>query len=143
VVVDVKPAPPSAAPPSYAVDGTPVRPAVPPSSASVPSPAPAAAGDSCECVVKGTIEARSDKRIPESLRVTVWLADRPASRDSVELFMGSPRPFEMRAPCGAHRLALQVEPRLQRYSPGPPEAFAGFTCDRTRPSQWRLALNVK
>ncbi len=106
-------------------------------------PAVSAPAESCECVIKGTVEARSDRRIPEYLRISVWLGDRPASRDSVELFMGSPRPFEMRAPCGSHQLQLRVEPRLQHYALRPPEAFQRFTCVRERPSQWQLVLVVR
>ncbi len=108
-----------------------------------PVAAPPVASDTCACVVKGTLEARSERRIPEYLKITLWIDDHPASRDSVELFMGVPRPFEMLAPCGPHRLAMHVEPRLQRYVAGPPAAFAGFTCVPSRPSQWRLVLQVK
>jgi hypothetical protein len=103
--------------------------------------APARGGD-CACTIQGTIEARSERRIPEYLKVRVWVADRPAAADSVELFMGSPRPFAMRVPCGTHRLELVVEPRLNRFAVGPPEAFADFRCGSERPSQWRLVLEV-
>lgn len=72
-----------------------------------------AAGDSsaprgCSCVVNGTVEVRSERPLGSSLRVIVRVVDAPARADTVTLFMGSPRPFDLgRLPCGTHRLEVR------------------------------------
>jgi hypothetical protein len=114
----------------------------PPPAIRAPQPEPPDP-DTCGCVIRGTVEARSERRIPEYLRVTLWLAAAQAVRDSVELFMGSPRQFELRAPCGRHRIDMLVEPRLTRYTPRPSEAFRTFECGPDRPTQWRIVLHVR
>jgi len=72
------------------------------------APAVGPAPKVCECRVKGTVEVRSDRALPGTLRVVVSLADAPAIRDTVDLFMGPPRPFDLgRVPCGIHRLGIE------------------------------------
>lgn len=51
----------------------------------------------CECRIRGTVELHPDHLLTERLQVFVSLAQSSAVRDTVELFMGSPRPFELRA----------------------------------------------
>jgi hypothetical protein len=66
--------------------------------------APQPVSKTCECRVKGTVEVRSEKPLSGTLRVVVSLADGPAFRDTVALFMGPPRPFDLgHVPCGKHR----------------------------------------
>jgi hypothetical protein len=68
---------------------------------------PAPAPDGCDCRVGGTVEVRSERPVRGEPRVLVALADRPAARDTVTIFMGPPRPFDLgRVPCGRHELRV-------------------------------------
>jgi len=103
--------------------------AVPDPSAMGTPPSAPPPGRACECVVKGTVEVRSDQPLRGTLRVVVWLADAPATRDTVALFMGPPRPFDLgRVPCGRHRLVARplasrlfarVEPKTDVFDCAP------------------------
>ena len=77
---------------------------------------------------------RSSRPLSERTRVVVYLAANPAVRDTVELFMGSPRPFELLGvPCGRHR--IEVEPLTRRrLLPASMVPFETFECtdDRLR-----------
>jgi hypothetical protein len=92
--------------------------------ATPPRPAPDAP---CDCQLEGTVELRSERPLRREVVVTVSLADAPAIRDSVELFMGSPRPFRLGAvPCGAHELTVRTwsSQRFTVIAPAP----AKFDC---------------
>jgi hypothetical protein len=74
--------------------------------------------------------------------VTVWIMDAPACRDSVELFMGSPRPFRLGSvPCGRHELEIRTSTskRFTIVSPVP----ATFDCIADRLRQIRVVLESK
>jgi hypothetical protein len=106
----------------------------------LPDTQPAApAGRVCDCPVKGTVEVSSDRPLRGALRVIVSLADAPALRDTVVLFMGPPRPFDLgRAPCGSHRLDVRpLSPR--RFTVAPP-ALDAFDCAAGRTPQFRVVL---
>ena len=96
----------------------------------------------CDCPVKGTVEVRSEKPLSGSTWVVVSLADAPAFRDSVTLFMGPPRPFDLgRVPCGTHR--LDVQPRSpQRFTVLPP-ALNEFVCAPGRLQQFQVVLKPR
>jgi hypothetical protein len=110
-----------------ALPGTPSRPAAP---------------EVCECQVKGTVEVRSEKPLSSATWVVVSLADAPAFRDSVTLFMGPPRPFDLgRVPCGIHQ--LDVQPRTsQRFTVLPP-ALNEFVCVQKRLQQFQVVLKPR
>lgn len=96
--------------------------------------------DSCQCRVEGTVEVNSDQPLPEPLRVAVGLQWYPAVSDTVELFMGSPRPFVLRsAPCGPERLRVTLLSR-SRFMVTSREALAGFRCEGGPVKQFRVVL---
>jgi hypothetical protein len=98
------PAPPAAAP----APATPPAQSVPPS----PSPPPLSV---CQCRIQGTVEVDWDRPLQGRTQVTVQLEDNPRVRDTVELFMGSPRAFELRSvSCGPHRLLFETRSK-QRF----------------------------
>ncbi len=93
----------------------------------------------CECRVRGTVEVRSDKPLSGALRVVVSLAGMPAVRDTVALFMGPPRPFDLgRVPCGRHR--LDVRPLTARRFTMASPALDVFDCMARRARQFRVVL---
>ena len=95
---------------------------------------PAPAGRPCQCRVRGTVEVNSDRPLRGALPVVVSVANAPAARDTVVLFMGPPRPFDLGfVPCGAHR--LDVQPLSSRRFAIKTPALAVFDClpGRTRP----------
>lgn len=51
----------------------------------------------CACRIRGTVELHPDHLLTSRLRVIVFLRETPALRDTVELYMGSPRGFEFPA----------------------------------------------
>jgi hypothetical protein len=100
---------------------------------------PVAAGRVCECQVKGTVEVNSDQPLPGAMRVVVSLEGSPARRDTVALFMGPPRPFDLgRVPCGSHR--LEVRPLSARAFSVAPPALDVFDCSAGRTRQFRVVL---
>jgi hypothetical protein len=76
----------------------------------------------CQCRIQGTVEVDWDKPLTARVPVTVSLEDDHRIQDTVELFMGSPRSFDLRKiPCGVHRLAFETRSK-QRFvliSPNP------------------------
>jgi hypothetical protein len=102
----------------------------------------AAPGRPCECQVKGTVEVRSDRPLRDALRVVVSVANAPASRDTVVLFMGPPRPFDLGlVPCGAHR--LDVQPLSSRRFAVAAPALAVFDCRAGWSQQFRVVLEPR
>jgi hypothetical protein len=100
----------------------------------------ASASDSCECRITGTVEVESDKPLKRPERVEVSLVWHPEVRDTVELFMGSPRPFELGPTrCGLQRLRLKVL-TPGRFDVRSPDAMAGFRCDGDRVVEQRVVL---
>jgi hypothetical protein len=98
------PAPPAAAP----------APATPPVQSAPPSQSPPPLSG-CQCRVQGTVEVDWDRPLQGRTRVTVFLEDYPKVQDTVELFMGSPRAFDLRGvPCGPHRLLFEARSK-QRF----------------------------
>ena len=103
---------------------------------------PAPSGRPCECRVKGTVEVNSDQPLRGALRVTVSLADAPAARDTVVLFMGPPRPFDLgRVSCGNHR--LEVRPLSTRRFAVALPALDVFDCSAGRTRQFRVVLEPR
>jgi hypothetical protein len=103
---------------------------------------PVAAGEDCGCRVSGTVEVRSDRPVRGRPRVVVSLAGLPACRDTVTIFMGPPRPFDLgRVPCGRHE--LEVRPlatrRLARVEPD----STGFACVPGGARQFRVVLEPR
>ena len=102
----------------------------PPSAATTPRPVPAGrspaiiapggataapSAAACDCEIRGTVEVQSDHPLSSRTEVVISMDDDPAIRASVELFMGSPRAFEIHgAPCGAHHLTLHTRSK-QRF----------------------------
>ncbi len=104
--------------------------------------APSAQGR-CGCVVQGTVEVRSEKPLAAPLRVEVLLGAGRAPRDTVELFMGAPRPFEIRdVPCGRSQLALRW-PSARRFAVVSPDALEPFECTADRPVVLRVVLEPR
>ena len=103
---------------------------------------PVPTGRPCECRVKGTVEVNSDQPLRGALRVTVSLADAPAARDTVVLFMGPPRPFDLgRVSCGNHR--LEVRPLSTRRFAVALPALDVFDCGAGRTRQFRVVLEPR
>ena len=89
--------------------------------------------------MRGTVEVRSDRPLPGALRVVVSLVGMPAVRDTVALFMGPPRPFDLgRVPCGRHR--LDVRPLSTRRFTLASPALDVFDCAAGRTRQFRVVL---
>jgi hypothetical protein len=97
-------------------------------------------GDSCACRIQGTVELRSEGRLSRPLRVTVALRGLSGIRSTVELFMGSPRPFTLeRVQCGS--LSLEVTWNSgRRYRLEDPAAARELSCRDGRLLQPRLIL---
>ena len=69
----------------------------------------------CDCVIRGTVEVQWDRPLTSRTEVVIAIEDAPDATTSAELFMGSPRAFEIHpAPCGVHRLLLWTRSR-QRF----------------------------
>ena len=69
----------------------------------------------CDCTIRGTVEVQWDRPLTSRTEVVVSVEDTPDIATSVELFMGSPRAFEIHpAPCGVHRLLLWTRSK-QRF----------------------------
>jgi hypothetical protein len=65
--------------------------------------------DSCGCRIKGTIELQFDRLLSAPLQLVVSVRGMPSIRDTVELFMGSPRAFALDpVPCGVRSLDVQA-----------------------------------
>jgi hypothetical protein len=104
-------------------------------------PAPEAPGDTvCTCRVYGTIEVFSEKRLPEPTRFDVRVIQIPAMRDTIELFMGSPRAFDFRTvPCGA----LDVDIRTigsRRFTVTSRDGREPLLCERGTQRHMRIVL---
>ena len=97
--------------------------------------------DSCECQVEGTVEVQiSDEPLKRPERVEVSLQWTPQRRDTVQLFMGSPRPFKLAAtPCGAQRLRLRILTQ-GRFDVATKQALAPFRCDGSHVVQQSIVL---
>lgn len=68
-----------------------------------------AISDSCACRIKGTIELQFDRLLSAPLQLVISVRGLPAIRDTVELFMGSPRAFALDpVPCGVRSLDVQA-----------------------------------
>ena len=103
---------------------------------------PAPAGRACECRVKGTVEVSSDQSLRGALKVVVSIAGMPARCDTVALFMGPPRPFDLGlVPCGSHR--LKVRPLSARLFKVAPPALDVFDCGAGRTRQFRVVLKPR
>ena len=108
----------------------------------ISNPAPGARSrpDSCECRIEGTVEVQSDEPLKNRERIKVSLQWYPELRDTVELFMGSPRRFKLPvAPCGPQRLRLRVLSE-GRFDVESREAMAAFRCNGERVFQPRVVL---
>jgi hypothetical protein len=78
--------------------------------------------EECACQIEGTIEVQSDRPLPKRVRITVSLESDPTISDTVELFMGSPRPFAFQtSSCTQHRVTFQTRDknRFVLTSPDP------------------------
>lgn len=111
-----------------------------------PVPAPSGAvrrGHDCACRIRGTIEVRSSRPLTERTRVVVYVAANPALRDTVELFMGSPRSFAIEGvPCGRQR--IEVEPLTRRrLLPASMVPFETFECTDDRLRQIHIVLEPR
>lgn len=103
---------------------------------------PAPSGRACECRVKGTVEASPDQSLRGALRVVVSIAGMTARCDTVALFMGPPRPFDLGlVPCGSHR--LEVRPLSARLFTVAPPALDVFDCSAGRARQFRVVLKPR
>jgi len=96
--------------------------------------------DTCTCRVRGTIETEFHRLLASPLRVEVSIRELPALRDTIELFMGSPRAFEFeRVPCGRWSLALR--PFSDRpFGVTTPEEVAPFDCRKRGLRQVRIVI---
>ena len=105
-----------------------------------PPPGTKSQVDSCECRVEGTVEVQTVVPIRGPQKVEISFQWYPQLRDTVELFMGPPRPFKLPpGPCGPQRLRVRVltDGRFDIVSR---EALSGFRCEGHRPYQPQLVL---
>ena len=97
----------------------------------------------CTCRIEGSIELRSEQPLARRRPVLVVLNGEVALRDTVDLFMGSPRPFAFRdLPCGRYSLDVQV-PGTRRYRLVTPRAMRTVTCGQSELRQIRLVLEPR
>ncbi|MEO5617357.1 MAG: hypothetical protein ABIS67_06270 [Candidatus Eisenbacteria bacterium] len=96
--------------------------------------------DSCGCVVRGTVEMEFHRLLTSPMRVEVSIREMPAFRDTIELFMGSPRAFELtHVPCG--RWSLAVRPFSERpFGITTPEEVGPFSCRQRLLRQVRIVI---
>jgi hypothetical protein len=100
---------------------------------------PKPAADSCGCRIRGTVEVESHNALSTRVRVAVGLSWEPAMADTVELFMGSPRAFDLRpAPCGSQTLRVMALSG-GRFTVRSSEPISDFDCKGAR--QFRLILS--
>jgi hypothetical protein len=105
-----------------------------------PPPGTHSGPDTCACRVEGTVEVQTVVPIRGPQRVEISFQWYPQLRDTIELFMGPPRPFKLPpGPCGPQRLRVRVLTD-GRFDVVSREALSGFRCDGTRPYQPRLVL---
>jgi hypothetical protein len=97
----------------------------------------------CACRIEGTIELRSEQPLTRRRSVVVVLNGEVALRDTVDLFMGSPRPFVFRdLPCGRYSLDVQV-PGSTRFRLVTPRAMRTVSCSQGELRQIRLVLEPR
>jgi hypothetical protein len=103
---------------------------------------PGTAGASCACRIRGTVELEFHHLLSSPMRVEVTVPEL-ALRDTVELFMGSPREFVFeQVPCG--RYSLTVRPfSTRRFDVVTPEAIAPFDCAARGLRQVRVVLDPR
>jgi hypothetical protein len=66
----------------------------------------------CACRIRGTVEIHPDHLLTKRLDLIVTLREAPAVRDTIQLFMGSPRAFELPPiRCGAWHLEVDAVAR--------------------------------
>lgn len=71
-----------------------------------------AQGGDCACRIRGTIEMHPDHLLTKRLDLVVTLREAPAVRDTIQLFMGSPRAFELPAVrCGVWHIEVDAVAR--------------------------------
>ena len=71
-----------------------------------------AEGGDCACRIRGTIEIHPDHLLTRRLDLVVTLREAPAVRDTIQLFMGSPRAFELPpVRCGAWHIEVDAVAR--------------------------------
>jgi len=69
--------------------------------------------ESCECMIRGTVETA--RPLSRGMKVTVWVEGSADAQADVELFMGSPRGFQLGpVACGDHRVLFSPASK-QRY----------------------------
>jgi len=85
-------------------------------------------GAECSCRVKGTVELEFHHLLSSPMRVEVAIMDVPAMRDTVQLFMGSPRAFDFpNVPCG--HLSIRISAFSQReFEVITPDQVGPFEC---------------
>jgi hypothetical protein len=96
----------------------------------------------CGCRVSGTVEVRADRPVRGRPRVVVSLAGLPAPNDTVAIFMGPPRSFDLgRVPCGWRHLDVRTlgSRRLVRVAPD----SSGFACSAGGARQFRVVLEPR
>ena len=96
--------------------------------------------DSCGCNVRGTVEMEFHRVLSSPMKIEVALKELPAIRDTIELFMGSPRGFELRrVPCG--RWSISLHPFSDRpFGVTTPEEVAPFDCRQRALRQVRIVI---
>jgi len=96
--------------------------------------------DTCSCTVRGTVEMEFHRLLSSPMKIEVSLAEVPAIRDTIELFMGSPRAFELRrVPCG--RWSIALHPFSERpFGVTTPEEVAPFNCRERALRQVRIVI---
>ncbi len=76
---------------------------------------PGGAAQTSSCRVRGTLEVEADRPLAESMKVDVFIDGMPGHTDTVELFMGSPRTFDLGwVPCGPQAVGFTTHSR-QRF----------------------------
>jgi hypothetical protein len=97
----------------------------------------------CACRIEGTIEVRSEQPLARRRPVVVVLNGEVALRDTIDLFMGSPRPFAFRdLPCGRYSLDVQV-PGTTRFRLVTPRSMRSLSCAQGELRQIRLVLEPR
>ena len=96
--------------------------------------------DTCTCRVRGTVELEFERLLTRPMRIEVGIRELPAMRDTIEMFMGSPRSFEFpRVPCG--RWSLSLRPFSERpFGVTTPEQIAPFDCGQRSLRQVRIVI---
>jgi len=97
----------------------------------------------CNCRIRGTIEIHPDHLLARPLTVIIRLRDTPAVGDTIQLFMGSPRAFELPLlKCGTYTIEVDAVARRE-FNIASADGRGPVDCRRGGLRQLRLVMSPR